>query len=485
MSHSVRHPKKRVAVALLAVGVLMAAAFLTAQNTPTKLTPDEASKLGIEAYIYGYPLVTVEMTRRVATNVEKPDGLHAPMGQFANARKYPDATFKDVTAPNADTLYSSAFLDVSREPYVLSLPNVHGRYYLMPMLSGWTDVFQVPGTRTTGTDAQTYAITGPGWRGTLPQGITEYKSPTRMVWIIGRTYSSGTPEDYNAVHAIQDQYKLVPLSAYGKSYAPPLGRVDPNIDMKTPIRDQVNAMDAGQFFNTLARLMRDNPPTQADAPMVEEMKRLGIVSGQYFDIANADPAVRDALQGVPKAALEKITSHFKTTGEHIHGWAFTTQTGDYGTDYLQRAMVAFFGLGANRPQDAVYPTSETDANGTPYDGKNKYVIHFAKGQMPPVKAFWSVTMYNAEFFFVPNKLNRYTVSERNNLKANADGSTDIYIQKDSPGADKESNWLPAPAGKFVLMLRMYWPNEKPPSILDGSWKPPAVTLVSTPVSAVR
>src|SRR5215469_14750612 len=319
MSHSVRHHKNR-AVALLAVGVLMIAAFLTAQNKTTKLTPDEASKLGMEAYVYGYPLVTVEMTRRVVTNVEKPDGLHAPMGQFANARKYPDTTFKDVTAPNADTLYSSAFLDVSREPYVLSLPNVHGRYYLMPMLSGWTDLFQVPGTRTTGTDAQTYAITGPGWKGTLPQGVTEYKSPTRMVWIIGRTYSSGTPEDYKAVHAIQDQHKLVPLSAYGKSYTPPLGRVHPNIDMKTPVRDQVNAMDAGQFFNTLAHFMRDNPPTQADAPMVEKMKRLGIVPGQYFDIASTDPAVRDALQGVPKAAQDKIASHFKTAGEHVNGW---------------------------------------------------------------------------------------------------------------------------------------------------------------------
>src|SRR5215469_9404199 len=241
MSHSVRHHKNR-AVALLAVGVLMIAAFLTAQNKTTKLTPDEASKLGMEAYVYGYPLVTVEMTRRVVTNVEKPDGLHAPMGQFANARKYPNASFKAVTAPNADTLYSSAFLDLRREPYVLSLPNEHDRYYLMPMLSGWTDVFQVPGTRTTGTDAQTYAITGPGWTGTLPQEVTQLKSPTNMVWIIGSTYSTGTPEDYKAVHAIQDQYKLVPLSAYGKPYTPPVGSVDPAVDMKTPVREQVDRL---------------------------------------------------------------------------------------------------------------------------------------------------------------------------------------------------------------------------------------------------
>ena len=484
MSHSFRHNKKRTTV-LLALGVLMAAALLTAQHTTTKLTPDEASRLGTEAYIYGYPLVTMEMTRKVMTNVEGPENGLAPMGQFANLRKHPDVTFRDVTAPNADTLYSSAFLDLTREPYVLSLPNEHGRYYLMPMLSGWTNVFQVPGTRTTGTDAQTYVITGPGWKGTLPQGVTEYKSPTNMVWIIGSTYSTGTPEDYKAVHAIQDQYKLVPLSAYGKPYTPPLGIVNPDIDMVTPGRAQVNIMDAGKFFNTLAHSMKDNPPAPGDAPMVEKMKRLGIAPGQYFDIANADPAVRDALQGVPKAGLEKITSHFKSAGEHINGWVFTTHLGDYGTDYLQRATVTYFGLGANRPQDAVYPTSETDENGKPYDGANKYVIHFPKGQMPPVKGFWSITMYDAQYFFVPNSLNRYDISARNALKTNPDGSTDIYIQKNSPGSDKESNWLPAPAGKFVLMLRMYWPNDKPPSILDGSWKPPAVTLVSTPVSAVR
>jgi len=475
----------RLLAVICFVVVIMTTSRIAAQHTTVRLTPDEATKLGIEAYIYGYPLVTMEMTRRVLTNVELPEGDHAPMGQFANMRKYPNATFRNVTAPNADTLYSLAFLDLTREPYVLSLPNEHGRYYLMPILSGWTDVFQVPGTRTTGTDAQTYVITGPGWKGTLPQGMTEYKSPTNMVWIIGRTYSTGTPEDYKAVHAIQDGYKLVPLSAYGKPYTPPLGIVDPDIDMVNPVRAQVDVMDPGKFFNTLAHLMKDNPPAPADAPMVEKMKRLGIVPGQDFDIAKADPVVRKALQGAPKAGLEKITSNFKTMGEHINGWIFTTHTGEYGTDYLQRATITYFALGANRPQDAVYPTSETDATGKPYDGANKYVIHFPKGQMPPVKAFWSITMYDTQYFFVPNNLNRYDISKRNDLKANPDGSTDIYIQKDSPGADKESNWLPAPAGKFVLMLRMYWPNDKPPSILDGSWKPPAVTLVSTPVSAVQ
>ena len=175
----------------------------------------------------------------------------------------------------------------------------------MPMLSGWTDVFEVPGKRTTGTKAQKYAITGPGWQGTLPQGVTEYKSPTNMVWIIGRTYCTGTPADYKAVHQIQDQYKLVPLSAYGKPYSPPPGKVDPNIDMKTPVREQVDAMSAGDYFKLLADLMKDNPPAKEDAPMVAKLAKIGIVPGQDFDISKLDPAVAKGLQGVPKRPLRR------------------------------------------------------------------------------------------------------------------------------------------------------------------------------------
>jgi hypothetical protein len=250
------------AFALLLAGWFTAGVSTTSAQT---ITPREAKAIAEDAYIYGYPLVTMDMTRQVITNVAGPEGLRAPMGQFANAREYPTAAFRDVTAPNADTLYSSAWLDLTKEPYVLSLPDEGERYYLMPMLSGWTDVFHVPGTRTTGDKAQTYAITGPGWTGTLPAGVTQYKSSTNMVWILGRTYCTGTPDDYKAVHAIQDQYKLVPLSAYGKPYTPPPGKVDPSIDMKTPVRDQVNRMDAA-YFKRLAALMKDNAPAAEDAP---------------------------------------------------------------------------------------------------------------------------------------------------------------------------------------------------------------------------
>jgi len=429
--------------------------------------------LATDAYIYGYPLVTMEMTRRVVTNVPKLEGTRGPMGQLIRLREYPNASFRDVTAPNADTLYTSAFFDVGNEPWVLSIPDMKDRYYLMPMLDGWTNVFQVPGTRTTGTAAQTYAITRADWSGTLPAGVKQLKSPTNIVWLLGRIYCTGTPEDYAAVHRLQDECKLVPLSAYGKPYTPPEGKVDPSIDMKTAVRDQVNRMDAVAYFTLLAQLMKDNPPSAADAPALAKFAKIGLVPGRGFD---ASQLKADFAKRIPEIAFDRIMLQYKVNKDvkDINGWGYTTKTGLYGTDYPMRALVTAIGLGANRPQDAVYPISLKDAEGRSYDGANRYVMHFAKGDLPPVEGFWSLTMYNAEYFFVANPINRYSISPRQNLKSNPDGSVDLLIQKDSPGADKESNWLPAPAGKFILMLRMYWPDETAPSILDGTWTIPPV-----------
>ena len=443
----------------------------------------EAALIAAEAYVYGYPLVTMEMTRRIMTNVEKPEGNRGPMGQFVRARTYPDAKFRDVTAPNADTLYTTAWFDVSKEPWVVSIPDMKGRYFLLPMLDGWTDVFQVPGKRTTGTKAQTFAITGPGWSGELPKGVTEYKSPTGLVWLLGRIYSTGTPADYKEVHALQDKMTAVPLSSWGKPYTPEPGKVDPAIDMKTAVREQVDKLDANAYFKLLAELMKTNPPTEADAPMVAKLAKIGIVPGQDFDPSKLDPAVAKGIAKAPAPAQKQIMAWLKegiAAGDFKleNGWAFTTKAGEYGTSYLQRALITAIGLGANRPQDAIYPTSTGPDLVTKYDGNKKYVMRFEKGQLPPVDGFWSLTMYDKDYFFVDNPLNRYTLSARNKLKANPDGSVDLYIQAESPGKDKESNWLPAPKDEFILMMRLYWPKEKPPSIIDGSWKIPEVKEAS-------
>lgn len=429
--------------------------------------------LASDAYVYGYPLVTMEMTRRVVTNVAEPKGTRGPMGRIIKLRQYPDASFRDVTAPNADTLYTTAFFDVGDEPWVLDQPDMGERYFLLPLLSGWTDVFEVPGSRTTGGAAQKFLITGPGWTGTVPDGMKQLKSPTAMVWLLGRIYCTGTPEDYAAVHALQDAFKLQPLSTWGKDYAP-AGTIDPAIDMKTPVRDQVNAMPLKDYFTLLAELMKRNPPAEADAPALARFARIGLMAGKDFD-----PSIlgdRGAAE-VPKLSFDRMKLHFlDSDGDmtRVNGWNYTVKAGVYGTDYLQRALITAIGLGANRPQDAIYPTSLKPNMIEDYDGAHKYVLRFPKGQLPPVKGFWSLTMYDEQMFFVANPLNRYSMSLRTSPAYEPDGSLVIYIQNESPGADKEANWLPAPKGKFHLMMRLYWPAEGKPSIIDGSWMIPAV-----------
>ena len=361
--------------------------------------------LATDAYIFGYPLVTMEMTRRVVTNVSAPEGLHAPMGQFAKARTYPNASFRDVTAPNADTLYTSAWIDVGDEPWVLSIPDMKDRYFLVPMLDAWTNVFQVPGKRTTGTGAQTYAITGPEWKGALPADVKEYRSPTNLVWILGRIYCTGTPEDYAAVHEAQDQFKLVPLSSHGKPYTPPAATVNPSVDMKTAVREQVNRMEPKEYFALLAQLMKTNPPASADAPELAKFARIGLVPGKDFDAGKLNA---DFVKRIPQIGFDRIAAQIKLNKEirDVNGWLYTTKTGIYGTDYLMRAFITAFGLGANRPQDAVYPMSTKDSDDKAYDGISKYVMRFPKGGMPPATGFWSLTMYDSAFFFVANPINR-------------------------------------------------------------------------------
>ncbi len=443
--------------------------------SPQPAFSQDLNATAVDAYIYAYPLVTMEVLRRISTNIAAPqeNGSRAPMNQFAFLRTYPNASFTDVVAPNADTLYEILWADVSKEPMVIHIPALNGRYALFPMLSAWTNVFESPGTRTTGNAAQTFAVTGPGWSGTLPPGVREVKSPTSIFWMIGRIYSDGTPADFAIVHKLQDGMSATPLSMYGKPYTPPAGTLDPAIEMKTPVVEQVNALSGTDFFKIFASLLQANPPAPDDAPMVARLAALGIVPGQPLDASKLSPAIVAAMNAAPATALPRMKGTMKTAGRVENGWAVFTNLGSYGTNYDLRALVSLIGLGANLPQDAIYPATVAQLDGT----KN-YVIHFAAGQMPPAKAFWSLTLYNAKQFFYDNPLNRYTVSERTQFVKNADGSVDVYVQHDSPGSAKEANWLPAPADKFSLILRIYLPSETPPSIVDGSWTVPPVTPAS-------
>ncbi len=265
--------------------------------------------LATDAYIYGYPLVTMEMTRRVITNVAAPDGTRAPMGQIIKLREYPNSSFRDVTAPNADTLYTTAFFDVGKEPWVLSIPDMNGRY--CPDADAGRLDHRVRGARQAHHRHQgRRPMRSPGraGRARCPPGSSEYKSPTSIVWLLGRIYCTGTPEDYAAVHKLQDEFKLVPLSSYGKPYTPPPGTVDPSIDMKTAVREQVNRMDAAAYFTLLCELMKTNPPTAADAPHIAKFARIGIVPGQDFD---ASKLKADFIKRVPEVAVDRIMIQFK------------------------------------------------------------------------------------------------------------------------------------------------------------------------------
>jgi hypothetical protein len=418
----------------------------------------------------------MDVTKAVSTAVSKPEGTKAPINQFAHVRAFPDATFTDIVSPNADTLYSLAWLEVAKEPVVLSVPKMGKRFYLMQIMDDWTNVFADPGTRATGSGKGQFAIAGPEWKGKLPEGVMELRSPTNTVWIVGRTQTNGR-EDYPAVRAIQDQYKLTPLSAWGKDYTPP-GNVPvaTDVDLKTPPAEQVARMVAAMFFARLNTLMKDNPPAAVDAEAMKRFAAIGIAPGKPFDPAKLDPAVAKGIARGALAARETLNAEAKKPfGKVVNNWSIMTdRIGRYGTDYQFRSVVALVGLGTNLPEDATYPLTRVDAEGKALTGANRYVIRFAKGQLPPVGAFWSVTMYNSKQAFVDNPINRYVIGDRDMLKFDADGSLTLYVQLELPGKDEEWNWLPAPKDEFNLVMRLYWPKKE---ILDGTWKPPAVERV--------
>ncbi|HXY54695.1 MAG TPA: DUF1254 domain-containing protein [Nitrospirota bacterium] len=440
--------------------------------TSAKISEQEAREIGIDAYIYFYPLISMDITRKQFTNIEPGKEFgKGPMNMFVSVPEYPPANFKGVVRSNFDTLYSIAWLDLTKEPMVVSAPDTGGRFYLLPMLDMWTDVFASPGWRTTGTQAGNFLITPPGWTGKVPDGFARIDAPTAHVWVIGRTKTDGPP-DYDAVHKIQAGYKVTPLSRWGKSAEPVTVKIDPSIDMKTPPKIQVDTMTADKFFTYAAELLKVNPPHITDQPIIAVMKRIGIEPGKSFAFDKLDPVVQNALSTVPAEAQKLMKWKMATLARVVNGWSMNTDTmGVYGNYYLKRAIVAQFGLGANLPEDAIYPVNLADETGKPLDGTNKYTIHFDKASLPPVNAFWSITLYDSDGFQVANVLNRFAVSSWMPFKYNSDGSLDLYFQNESPGKNIEANWLPAPKGAFNLTMRLYSPKSE---ALTGKWNPPPV-----------
>jgi hypothetical protein len=431
-----------------------------------------AYETGIEGYTFLYPLVLMDMTRKQATNVEKVGQIsgRGPADTFVHMREFPAAGYRDVVRPNFDTLYSAAWIDLSKEPRIVSVPAAGGNYYLLPFYDMWGEVFAVPGTRTTGGGAGTFAIVGPDWSGTLPEGVRRYDAPTPWVWIIGRTEAS--PETLDKVHAFQDGMTLTPLSAWGRKAPAVKGQIDPSVDGKTPPLRQVFGLSATDFFRHAAELLKQSGTHFQDYPVRDRLERIGFRVGESFDLGAAEPTVRSALEKAAADAQKRIVEHQKVVGRMRNGWLMNTETmGNYGTDYLKRATVELAGLGANLQEDAIYPLAFVDDRGHPLTGKNRYVLHFDKKDLPPALAFWSLTLYDEEGFQVANELNRFAIGDRNPLVFNPDGSLDLFIQRAAPAADKKANWLPAPEGPFNLCLRIYYPKRE---ALDGRWLPPGI-----------
>ena len=466
---------------VIAVALLLAS-LSAGSGAQAAITEEEAHSIGVNAYLYFYSPVTMDLTRKQLTNQEpSPGGIGGPMNRFANVGAFPSADVRVVVRPNFDTLYSSGWLDLTKEPIVVSAPDTGGRYYLLPMLDMWTDVFASPGWRTTGTGAGNFLVTPPEWSGTVPDGFTRIDAPTPYVWIIGRTKTDG-PADYDAVHKIQDGYKITPLSQWGKEPMAPEVKIDHSIDMKTPPKVTVDTMPAGKFFAYAAELLKLHPPHITDQPIIAQLKRIGFEVGKSFDLDKADPAVQKGLASAPEDAQKLMAWKVPTLARIANGWSMNTDTmGVYGNYYLKRAIVTQLGLGANLPSDAIYPLNLADDTGKPLDGASNYTIHFDKSQIPPVDAFWSITLYDPAGFQVANPLDRFAVSSWMPFKTNPDGSLDLYFQNESPGADKEANWLPAPKGPFNLTMRLYAPKS---DALTGKWNPPPVVKAQgVPISA--
>ena len=435
---------------------ILVAAILAAQPSP-----DEIRAIAEDGYTFAYPLVLMDLTHLTA-NATMPPNF------FANAQAFPDASFHAVIRPNADTLYSSAWLDLSNEPILLQVPDTHGRYYLMQFMDAWTETFAIPGARTTGTNEKWFAVVGPNWRGQLPRNVERIDSPTNTVWLLGRTQTN-TAADYPAVHEIQKQYTLMPLSRYPDGVKPPAPRPQPAAD-PTPPPSRIARMDAAAFFAAFAGLLVQNPPHPADAPIMARLAKIGIVPGKPFRVETLGPEGLRALEEGTKRAAQRLTPSI--SGAAINGWrGLHAHIGRYGTDYLTRAQTARAGLGANPPEDAIYISAAVDRRGAPLDGSHQYKIHFTKPDLPPVNAFWSLTLYDQDGYFAANPINRFAIGDRDSLHFNPDGSLDLLIQNAQPSST--TNWLPAPVGRFSLMLRLYWPKD---DVLQGRWTPPAVEI---------
>jgi hypothetical protein len=448
-------------------------AFLSTGVSAWTLREGAGYLLGADAYVYGFPLVMMDVTREVTTAASKSGEYAAPINQFGRIRTYISPDFQNVVRISVNSLWSFAFIDLDQEPMIVTVPDVGDRYLVMQALNMWTDDFASVGTRTPATKSGDFLIAGPKWTGAAPSGIeATFRSSTRYAWILVQI-AAASQADFPAINALQDKLKITPLSAWGKPYEPPpTTPVNPDIDLTATPFDQVRLMTGEMYFRRLAMLLKDNPPYSADSGMLTKLKLIGIEPGKDFDPSKLDAQVRKGLNEAPWNVW-KLLAEGPYTMSAANGWIIMTNLGRYGADYDTRAFIAYAGLGALTSDDAVYPSAFIDNKGQALDAAYKYVIHFPKDQLPPSAVnVWSISPYR-DNFYVRNTMNRYGILSSMPLKFNPDGSLDVYVQATSPGPERESNWLPTPpSGRFNLTIRVYQPVK---AMLDGTYKLPPVT----------
>jgi hypothetical protein len=472
------YDKRRSPVVLL---VLFALVWVLVGTQPAGAQSQDwreeyAYTLGVQAYIYGFPWVYLSQIRWQWAGQAACGGGNAPcapLNEFSHARGLNSAADKTGGSPNNDTVYSIAWVDLSAEPVILSVPAIPDRYYTFEMSSMDSDNFAYVGTRATDTQAGDYAIVGPGWTGELPSGVIELpRSRTAFALILGRTLVYGE-DDLANVHALQDQYKLTPLSRWGVAAT----ETTPHYAW-APFA----ATDPLAAWKTMNRAMTENPPNVPEQQeLVNLFAAIGVGPGQ--DLEAVDNATK---RGLERAAAEAmvIMHGFNLAGgggREVNGWTCPPATlgraGQHGDFLVRAASQCWAGIVANDAEEAIYLNTSTDAEGEKLTGANDYEIHFLPGGLPDVGAFWSITMYGYDHNLVENPLDRYKLGTypEGLMRLDPDGGLTIYVQHETPGPVNESNWLPAPEGDFYLILRTYLPGV---GILEGTWAPPAVVLVA-------
>lgn len=454
-------------IGLISASAAQAQTDIKAADIPAAKAYEELGyTMGVQAFIWGYPLWQAEQSRRAMTAVTAPQGFRAPTNEYFRGDRLADPTDKEVVSPNNDTLYSGSWLDLRNEPMVLHLPDYAGRYYSVEIVDAYTNNVAYISQRRDGFKAQTVAFVAPGWTGKIPDGIRRIDVPTPTTFVVIRSGVDG-PEDIKNVKALEDQIAFVPLSKWGQTYVPP-----PTV----PIVPPKSYAGPLAFWQELGDLVVANPPPEHDNGLFGLFKDIGLTRNG-FDATNINPDILRGLERAHDVGLANAMLTNRNDGQTVNGWLFRRQfTGSYfGTSYLLRAGIAFGGLFSNDQAEAVYPVTHKDINGKQLDGSNNraYAIRFEKGGLPPVDAFWSLTMLDyAHGFLVANPISRYSIGDRTKgLVTAPDGSLTIYMQNQSPGKDKESNWLPAPDGPFRLVMRLYMPKQ---SVTNMQWAPPAI-----------